>query len=315
MLELPLDPTISLEDTVSFYRELVHSGASIAEINCVRKHFSAIKGGRLAMQAEGILSYSLLISDVPLGHLDALASGPTLPDPSTVEQCQEILTRHGMMKRFPEPVRRFFSSPALPETPKAHQFNARALTLITSDDLADAAKRRAEDLGFYTVIDNTCDDWEYRRAAVYLLNRLRILRREHLRVCLISCGEVAVELPKASLHNNRVALHQQGIGGRNQHFALYAATLLGQSPNSTVILSVGTDGIDGNSLAAGAIVGELTLSKSVNSSHRTESNLLHQAQQALQCFDSGTFLNTVGSTIVTGATGNNLRDLRILMAQ
>ena len=315
MLELPLDPTISLDDTVSFYRELVHSGALITEINCVRKHFSAIKGGRLAMKVQGILSYSFLIPDVPLGHLDALASGPTLPDPSTVEQCQEILLRYEMMKRFPDSVRRFFSSPLLPETPKAHQFSAQSFTLLTSDDLAEAARRRAENLGFYATIDNTCDDWEYRRAAVYLLKRLKMLRREHTRVCLISSGEVAVELPGASLHNDGEISHQPRVGGRNQHFALYAATLVWQSPNSTVILSAGTDGIDGNSFAAGAVIGELTLSKYGNFPHRRESSLLREAEQALERFDSGTFLKTVGSTIVTGATGNNLRDLRILMTE
>ncbi|WP_260177694.1 glycerate kinase type-2 family protein [Tunturibacter empetritectus] len=314
MLELPLDSTISLEDTVSFYRELVHCGASIAEINCVRKHFSAIKGGRLAMHAEGILSYSLLISDVPVGHLDALASGPTLPDTSTVEQCREILARYDLMKRFPASLRRFFGNPGLPETPKAHQFSARSLTLITSDDLAEATRRRAESIGFYAVIDNTCDDWDYCRAAVYLLERLRSLRRDHARVCLISSGEVTVELPEGSPKANDVAAsHRLGIGGRNQHFALYAATLLQSSAGATVVLSAGTDGIDGNSIAAGAVVGELTLLRSNGSRNTADSGLLRQAELALQHFDSGTFLKTVGSSIVTGATGNNLRDLRILL--
>ncbi|WP_433984136.1 DUF4147 domain-containing protein [Tunturiibacter empetritectus] len=246
-----------LKTRSAFTASLVHSGASIAEINCVRKHFSAIKGGRLAMHAEGILSYSLLISDVPLGHLDALASGPTLPDTSTVEQCREILARYDLMKRFPASLRRFFGNPDLPETPKAHQFSARSLTLITSDDLAEATQRRAENLGFYAVIDNSCDDWDYRRAAVYLLERLRSLRRDHARVCLISSGEVTVELPERSPETNGTgASHRLGIGGRNQHFALYAATLLQSSPGSTVVLSAGTDGIDGNSIAAGAVVGE-----------------------------------------------------------
>jgi len=308
MLELPLDSTISLEDTVSFYRELVHSGASIAEINCVRKHFSAIKGGRLGIHAEGMLSYSLLISDVPPGHLDALASGPTLPDTSTVEQCREILARYDLMEKFPASLRRFFGNSDLPEIPKTHQFSARYLTLITSDDLAEAARRRAEDLGFYAVIDNTCDDWDYRRAAVYLLGRLRSLRRDHARVCLVSSGEVTVELPEG-------ASHRLGIGGRNQHFALYAATLLQSSRGSTVVLSAGTDGIDGNSTAAGAVVGELTLLQSNGSHDTADSRLLRQAELALQHFDSGTFLETVGSSIVTGATGNNLRDLRILLAE
>lgn len=317
MLELPLDPAIPLEDTISFYRELVHSGASISEINCVRKHFSAIKGGRLAMHAEGILSYSLLISDVPLGHLDALASGPTLADTSTVEQCREILGRYDLLKRFPASLRRFFESTDLPETPKPSQLSAHSLTLMTSDDLAESARQRAQDLGFHAVIDNTCDDWDYRAAAAYLLERLQGLRKKYTRVCLISSGEVTVELPNENLEADSVVTSfKPGIGGRNQHFALYAATLLRTLSSATVVLSAGTDGIDGNSLAAGAIVGELTLLRSDGASQTVyDSDLLLQARSALDQFDSGTFLETIGSEIVTGPTGNNLRDLRIFLAE
>ncbi|MEO6910818.1 MAG: glycerate-2-kinase family protein, partial [Edaphobacter sp.] len=194
MMELPLDPAIPLADMVSFYRELVHCGASIAEINCVRKHFSAIKGGRLGRAAGGIETLSLLVSDVPPGHLDALASGPTLPDRSTIEQCREILARYRLLERFPASVREFFERSDLPETPKPGSFAARTATLLTSDDLADRARIRAEELGFYAVVDNACDDWNYRAAAEYLLNRLRGLRSEHPKVCLISAGEVTVEL-------------------------------------------------------------------------------------------------------------------------
>jgi glycerate 2-kinase len=307
MMELPLDPAISLEDTVCFHRELVHSGGSITEINCVRKHFSAIKGGRLALEAEGILSYSLLVSDVPTGHLDALASGPTLPDTSTVVQCREVLARYGLMEGFPASVRSFFASGHLRETPKPAQLNARALTLLSADDTAVIAKQRAEELGFYAVIDNTCDDWDYSAAADYLLNRLHKLTREHPRVCLISSGEVTVELPGAtSGPEGAKAVEESGTGGRNQHFALYAATLLKHSDRSVVILSAGTDGIDGNSQSAGAIVDEESL-------HGDEQRL-SGARAALRRFDSGTFLQEAGLSILMGATGNNLRDLRILLA-
>lgn len=294
MMELPLDPAISLEDTRSFYRELVHSGASIAEINCVRKHFSAVKGGRLALAAQGVASLSLLLSDVPPGHLDALASGPTLPDTSTVEQCREILTRYDLQSRFPLSVQQFFDRPDLPESPKPESLTARAITLLTSDDLAEAARRRAEELGFHVVIDNTCDDWDYRAAAEYLVDRLRSLRSIAPRVCLLSSGEVTVKLPSAAQQNSF------GIGGRNQHFSLYAATLLEPADASTVILSAGSDGIDGNSPAAGGIVDEQIPQA--------------EAMKSLQHFDSYTFLQRTGATVVTGPTGNNLRDLRILLS-
>lgn len=296
MMELPLDPSVGLEDTIAFHTALVHSGASIAEINCVRKHYSAVKGGRLAMAANGAKSISLLVSDVPRGHLDALASGPTLPDSSTVEQCREIIASYRMMERFPASVQRYFSSPILEETPKPGSIAGKAWTLLDADGLAEGARQRAEELGFHAVIDNTCDDWEYRAAAEYLLERLRSLRREHPRVCLISTGEVAVELPASA--------QESGFGGRNQHFALYVATLLGESDASTAVLSAGSDGIDGNSAAAGAVVDERTLRDSG----------IDGARRALQRFDSNTFLKRIGATVTTGATGNNLRDLRVLLA-
>lgn len=103
MMELPLDPAISLDDTIAFHRALVGSGATIVEMNCVRKHFSAVKGGRLAVAAGNAQKLSLLVSDVPPAHLDALASGPTLPDPTTVAECREILARYKLLDRFPRP--------------------------------------------------------------------------------------------------------------------------------------------------------------------------------------------------------------------
>jgi glycerate 2-kinase len=305
MMELPLDSKISLEDTVKFHRELVHCGGSISEINCVRKHFSAVKGGRLALEAEGIPSYSLLVSDVPSGHLDALGSGPTLPDSSTVDQCKEILQRYGLMDRFPVSVQQFFSSTQLLETPKPAQLRSKAVTLLSSEDLVVIVEQRARDLGFHVVVDNTCDDWSYSAAAEYLLGRLRDLRRDHGRVCLISSGEVTVELsPGISGVSRAKEGDKLGVGGRNQHFALYAATLLRSSDAPTVVLSAGTDGIDGNSFAAGAVVDETLLD---------DEKRMSQALVSLQRFDSGTFLQEAGLSIVTGATGNNLRDLRILL--
>lgn len=302
MMELPLDPSITLAEMRSFYQELVHSGASIAEINCIRKHFSAVKGGRLAMAAGEVATLSLLVSDVPLDHLDALASGPTLPDTSTVDQCREILTRYELPGRFAASVRGFFERHDLPETPKPGSFEARAVTLLNSDQLAEAARARAEELGFHAVIDNTCDDWDYQAAADYLVGRLRSLRKASPRACLISAGELTVKLPSIAAKPGPI-----GVGGRNQQFSLYAATLLGPSDAATVILSAGSDGIDGNSPAAGAMVDEGTL--------QTEARYGEAAaRRSLQEFDSYSILTRLGTTIVTGATGNNLRDLRILLA-
>lgn len=295
MMELPLDNTISLPDLINFHRELVHCGASIAEINCVRKHFSAVKGGRLAMAANGLPTLSLLVSDVPPACLDALGSGPTLPDTSTVEDCQNVLARYGLLERFPVAVRLFFEQQNLPETPKPTELKSKAVVLLSSAELAGAARQRAETLGFRVVVDSTCDDWDYRRAAEYLVGRLRELRRESPRVCLISPGEVTVEVSGSA-----------GVGGRNQHFALHAATLLRKSDGPSVILSAGSDGIDGNSRVAGAVTDLQTLQKG--------KAVGLNAADSLHRFDSGSFLERVGDVIATGATGNNLRDLRILLA-
>ena len=296
MMELPLDAAISLDDTVAFHRALVHSGASIVEMNCVRKHFSAVKGGRLGLAAGGAQTLSLLVSDVPPEHLDALGSGPTVGDSSTVAECRKILARYGLMERFPASVRRFFASVELPETPKPGELNARCCKLVDSDDLAEAARRHAERLGFHAVIDNACDDWSYDAAANHLLKRLRELRRQHSRVCLISTGEVTVRVNEASA---------SARGGRNQHFALYMTTRLRVEDGPIAVLSAGSDGIDGNSDAAGAVVDEHTIDCDATR---------ESALRALAEFDSSSWLSGAGATVVTGATGHNLRDLRILLA-
>jgi hydroxypyruvate reductase len=293
MMELPLDASITLEDTVAFHRSLVLSGAPIEEMNCVRKHFSAVKGGRLGQAAAAMPCVTLGVSDVPTGRLNVLASGPTLPDPSTAAECRETLMRYGLLDQFPLRVCDFFSG-EIPETPKPESFTARALTLLSDHDLAAAAKRAAEALGFLAVVDNTTDNWEYDRAAKFLLARLASLRAQHGRVCLIAPGETVVKVPSQAT----------GTGGRNQHFALYAATLIDNLAKA--VLSAGSDGIDGNSRFAGAIVDENTL---------REPGRREAALDALERFDAATFLNNVGATIETGPTGNNLRDLRLLLAE
>ncbi len=313
MMELPLDPSISLEDTIAFHHALVLSGASIVEINCVRKHFSAVKGGRLAIAAGMSRKISLLVSDVPPAHLDALASGPTTADPTTVAACREILARYQLIDHFPESVRRFFLSANLTETPKPGELISPAWKLLDSDELAHAAERHAAEFGFHVIIDNGCDDWTYDAAADYLLSRLRQLRRQHSKVCLISVGEVTVRVTDTVSRRDR----QVGIGGRNQHLALYIATQLRDADVPIAVLSAGSDGIDGNSNAAGGLVDEDTLNGDepyTTSLYDLRFSRRASALQALHDFDSSTWLNSVGATIVTGPTGHNLRDLRILLA-
>ena len=310
MMELPLDPGITLDETIAFHRALVHSGASIMEINCVRKHFSAVKGGRFALAAKVATCFTILLSDVPPGSPETIASGPTLPDASTISECRQILKRYRLLEQFPASIRRFFTSDQMPETAKPGELTALTWTILSADDLAESARIKAESLGFVTVIDNSCDDWNYREAAEYLLQRLRQLRRSHKRVCLISAGEIIVRPKESENHGMAIV---SGNGGRNQHFALYAVTLLEESDAPISILSAGSDGIDGHSDRAGAVVDSQTLRNGAGNFGQA-ADLRASAEKALREFHSSTFLEKVGATIVTGPTGNNLRDLRILLA-
>lgn len=299
MMEMPLDPAISLADTQAFHGALVGSGASITEINCVRKHFSAVKGGRLRLAAAGATCLSMFVSDVPAGQEDAIGSGPTLEDTSTAADCRAILERYSLLAQFPAAVRSFFGRSELPGTPRNPPGQARSHVLLHADDLTEAAARRATELGCNAVIDHTCDEWEYDKAAEYLMHRLRELRQRGIKVCLIAGGEVLVRLPTAA------AERPTGTGGRNQHFALYAATRITPEDGQVAILSAGSDGIDGNSPAAGAVVDATLLQED-------GSRIL--AEAALRDFDSHPFLAARGAALVTGTTGNNLRDLRMLLS-
>ena len=300
MFELPRDRRISLDDTIAFHETLIASGATITEINTVRKYFSAVKGGRLALAAQHAEKLSLLLADVPLKDLGAVASSPTLPDRSTPQQCQEILDRFHLLEKFPQTVREYFESlhlgssspPAEAEAIEHSQFD----TLLSNHDFVNAARDHARSLGYHVIIDNTCDDWDYRDASQYLLKRFHELRREFPRLCLLSSGEVTVKLELAT-----------GCGGRNQHFALATAFELEKNPDDpVVVLSAGSDGVDGNSPAAGAIADSTTIARA--------RAYLFDPEGTLARFDSCTLFTALGDTIVTGPTGNNLRDLRILLA-
>jgi hydroxypyruvate reductase len=293
--EKPIDDEISLEDLIATYRVLVHSGAPIAEINAVRKHLSTIKGGRLARAALAAQQVSILVSDVPDNMPDALASGPTMPDSTSVEDCYAISAKHRMLDQFPLSVRELFQRHALEETPKSDDpafHRSRWWTVLSNSTLLEASKKEAERAGFAVQMDNSCDDWDYMRAADYLLGRLRELRMQSERICLISGGEVTVKVTNG------------GVGGRNQQFALACAQKI--AGDNITVLSAGTDGIDGDSPAAGAIVDGTTL-------ERARSRGLDPAASLLG-YNAYPFFDALGDTIMTGPTGNNLRDLRILLS-
>ncbi len=295
IVEKPIDDEISLGDLIATYRALVHSGAPIAEINAVRKHLSAVKGGRLAQKAFPAQQVSLLVSDVPDDTPDALASGPSMPDSTSVEDCYRIAKKYDLLAQFPQSTRELFERHALEETPKSDDpafQRARWWTVLSSQTAVEEASNAAERAGYLVHVDNSCDDWDYEKAADHLLSKLRELRNQFSPVCLISGGEVTVKVTSG------------GIGGRNQQFALYCAEKI-KGENIT-ILSAGTDGVDGNSPAAGAIVDGSTVERA--------EKLSLDLRGALQRFDAYPFFQALGDSVETGPTGNNLRDLRILLA-
>jgi glycerate 2-kinase len=305
------DEGISLSDLAATYRTLVHSGAPIAEINAIRKHLSVVKGGRLAQAAYPAQQVSILVSDVPDDTPDALASGPTMPDSTSIHDCEGIASKYNLVDQFPKSVADLFRRHALEETPKSDDpafVRARWWTVLSNKVAIDEAAAAATRAGFAVEVDNSCDDWPYDKAADYLLNRLRELRRNVSRVCLISGGEVTV------------AVRNGGIGGRNQQFALACAESI--SGHDITVLSAGTDGIDGNSPAAGAVVDGSTLDRVKARPGRVEGygtsggfrDVTDIVRHALSSFNAYPLFDALGDAIVTGPTGNNLRDLRILLA-
>lgn len=295
IVEKPMDDEISLDDLVATYRALVHSGAPIAEINAVRKHLSAVKGGRLAQAASPAQQVSLLVSDVPDTTPDALASGPTMPDSTSVEDCYRIAEKYDLVEQFPASARELFERHALEETPKSDDpafHNARWWTILSNQTAVEEAHLAAERSGFFVRVDNSCDDWDYEKAADYLLAKVRELRRQFSPACLISGGEVTVKVTNG------------GTGGRNQQFALTCAEKIGG--DNITVLSAGTDGVDGNSPAAGAVVDGSTMQRARERGF--------DAHAALAKFDAYLLFQALGDAIEIGPTGNNLRDLRILLA-
>jgi glycerate 2-kinase len=298
LVELPLDSRLALEDVQRFYRTLVTCGAPIAAVNTVRKHFSAVKGGRLAEAAARATKITLAVTDVPAGNESALASGPSLPDPTTIADAERIVSEFKMLPQFTEAVRRCVEDRKLAETPKEGDpafANACFVLLMGTDDLFHPAHFASEAKGLFTCCDNSTDDWPVEKAAEYLLGQLRALQAANpsCRVALLADGEVISPVIG------------DGVGGRNSAFVLACVEdIAGQR---IAVLSAGTDGIDGNSPAAGAVADGETLGRAMAAGL--------YPQGAFRRSDAFTFFDRLGDAVLTGPTGNNLRDLRILLSE
>jgi hydroxypyruvate reductase len=298
LVELPLSPVLSLADMQQIHRVLIGCGAPIEAINTVRKHISAVKGGRLATAANHATKITLAVSDVPPGKEWALASGPTLPDPTTWADTGKILDEYAVRDKFPDGFHRWATrEAAIPETPKADDpafANAHFSVLLGLDNLFHPAHGAAEGAGCFTCCDNATDDWPVERAAEYLLAQLEELHRSNPKrpVAVIADGEVSSPI------------RGDGIGGRNAAFVLSCVEKI--AGKNVAVLSAGTDGIDGNSPAAGAVADGETLA-------RAQAAGL-DPRDAFQRSDAYTFFKRLDDAIIPGPTGNNLRDLRVLIA-
>jgi glycerate 2-kinase len=297
MLELPISEEISLEDLREANRVLTSCGASIVEINAVRRAFSAIKGGRLAAHAPDCDQITLIVSDVPFGEELTVASGPTLMPSADAPLSREVIAHYNLEEHLPITILRAIRSES-----EAAETSSIALrehfVLLNNKDALEAAASAAQRRGFFTEIADDISDQPIEHGCVMLLQRLEKLARDKgAPVCLISGGEFSCPV------------RGEGIGGRNLETALRLAS----STDSTLslkrifaALSAGTDGIDGNSPAAGALVDSTTINRA--------KGIGLDAADFIERSDSYSFFVALGDVVATGATGTNVRDIRILLS-
>jgi glycerate 2-kinase len=279
LMPSPVDG-MTLEGKKAITRQLLACGATIHEMNTVRKHLSAIKGGHLAALGAPATVVALILSDVIGDDLSVIGSGPTVLDSTTVDDAAAVL------KRFGIPV------PPLTETPKT-QVNAQNVIVGSNRQSVDAAAKKAKALGYRPIILSTTIDGETREIArMHAALARELMARGGTRACFLSGGETTV------------TIRGTGLGGRNQEFVLAAAIALESTPKVT-IFSGGTDGIDGPTDAAGAIADASTL--------RRAAVLRLNPSQFLADNDSYHFFEKAGGLVKTGPTGTNVADVRILL--
>jgi len=297
LMTLPVEG-IGLEDMEALTSSLLRCGATINEINTIRKHLSQIKGGNLSRAAYPADVASLILSDVVGNHLDVIASGPTVPDSSSFADAYEIVQRYDLEAELPfsiiEHLRRGRDG-AVPETPKeGDSLFAKTYNLIIASNeiAAQAAIEQARDAGFHTLLLSTFVEGEAREVAhVFSAVAKEILhsgRPVPQPACLVAGGETTVNI------------RGQGKGGRNQELALSAAIQL-DGLNQTMIVALATDGTDGPTDAAGAIADGSTL-------RRARSKKL-LAREYLANNDSYHFFEELDDLILTGPTNTNVNDL------
>jgi glycerate-2-kinase len=293
----------SLKDIIKVNDLLINSGASISEINAVRKHLSGVKGGQLARVAYPAILVNLIISDVTGDPFDVIASGPTVPDPTTFLQALNVLATFGLTRTVPRGILAYLKRGAAgkkPETPKPGDpvFDNTFNILVGSNNVAlEAARSKALEFNVNAVIIDYQLQGDTSTVAEYLVEtalRFKNDKNEVKPICLLFGGETTVKMIG------------KGTGGRNQHLALLSAILLHNSEGIT-ILCAGTDGNDGPTNAAGAVVDSDTISDA-------NSKKIY-AEKYLEEFDSFHFFKKEGGHIITGPTMTNVMDIIVIIVE
>jgi hydroxypyruvate reductase len=295
---------VTLEEKQQTARLLMQEGADIYELNTVRKHLSAIKGGQLAESAPGLV-LTLAISDVVGDDLSVIASGPTVPDDSTFAEALQVLERRGGQSRYPAAVVAHLQRGMrheIPETPKSGDprlARAAALVIGPQRGAIDGARLAAESLGYHVHVLDEPVTGEARDAAAAHVARLdALLPLLPAPLCVISAGETTVTVRGA------------GRGGRNQEFAFGIAQALasrrGVAAREVAAASIGTDGIDGPTDAAGAIVDRTTFARAAAAG-------IGDPRVYLDDNNTYEFFDRIGDLVRTGPTNTNVGDLQVVL--
>jgi hydroxypyruvate reductase len=294
---------LSLKDKQDTIKVLLACGATIHEINAIRKHTSNIKGGRLARTTYPATLISLILSDVVGDDLDVIASGPTVPDSSTFVDCMEIFKKYNILNKLPDTVVRHIEagiSGKVDETPKIGDpafDNVNNVIVGSNFEAISAAKKEAQSLGYNTLVLSSMIEGETKHVAhVHGAIAREVVKTGNplpAPACILSGGETTVTITGS------------GLGGRCQEFALAAALDISENEN-IVILSGGTDGNDGPTDAAGAVADSDTINRA------TAKGL--DPREYLENNDSYNFFKKMGDLLITGPTNTNVMDLRITLA-
>ncbi len=291
---------LTLDDLRATDDLLLKSGAAIGEINAVRKHLDRLKGGRLAVLAAPATLITIVLSDVVGADLSSIGSGPTVPDPTALDDCLEILDRYHIAGSVPPAVLSLLRSGPAAETPKPGDavFNG-ALTVLAGDNrlACRAAAAEAQQLGLNSLVLTAQVTGEAREVAKVLAGVLREVDASGMPVprpcCIVAGGETTV------------TVRGSGKGGRNQEVALSAALAL-DGVRDVLFASIGSDGVDGPTDAAGGIVDGTTAARA-----RTQGL---DIRRALAENDSYPLLKALDGLVMTGPTGTNVCDLYLLFA-